>query len=431
MRFLLSMIAAALALSVSAQELPTAKPEREGMSAERLQRVAQMNDRYTDTGKIAGTLTAVVRNGKIVHASASGQKSATDDRPIEMDDLFRIYSMSKPITAVAAMQLYEQGKFQLTDPVSKFIPELKNLKVMKNGKVVPAQNQMTMQQLLNHTAGLSYGFDPNDPVDQAYQKADLWGAKDLDEFITKVAALPLKFEPGEQWHYSIAVDVTGLVVERLSGQSFDAYLKEHIFDPLEMKDTFFEVPEGKADRFLPNHFLNPQNGKAVVMDGSQGLPGFESCGAMCDYGNVTLYSGGGGLVSTLRDYVRFAEAMRDGELDGVRILSPKTVNYMSSNHLPSAIASGGGSGEQPNLVGDALGGFGFGLGFGIVTDTAANGSMGSAGQYYWGGAAGTVFWIDPVENIVVVSMMQLMGGWPSYRPELRVATYQALLETNE
>ncbi|MFT7653325.1 MAG: CubicO group peptidase (beta-lactamase class C family) [Limisphaerales bacterium] len=431
MRFLLSMIAAALALSVSAQELPTAKPEREGMSAERLQRVALMNDRYTDTGKIAGTLTAVVRNGKIVHASASGQKSATDDRPIEMDDLFRIYSMSKPITAVAAMQLYEQGKFQLTDPVSKFIPELKDLKVMKNGKLVPAQNQMTMQQLLNHTAGLSYGFDPNDPVDQAYQKADLWGAKDLDEFITKVAELPLKFEPGEQWHYSIAVDVTGLVVERLSGQSFDAYLKEHIFDPLDMTDTFFEVPEGKTDRFLPNHFLDPKNGKAVVMDGTQGLPGSENCGAMCDYENVTLYSGGGGLVSTLRDYVRFAEAMRDGELDGVRILSPKTVNYMSSNHLPSAIASGGGSGEQPNLVGNALGGFGFGLGFGIVTDTAANGAMGSAGQYYWGGAAGTVFWIDPVEDIVVVSMMQLMGGWPSYRPDLRVATYQSIVETNE
>ena len=431
MRFLLSMIAAALALSVSAQELPTAKPEREGMSAERLQRVAQMNDRYTSAGKIAGTLTAVVRNGKIVHASASGQKSATDDRPIEIDDLFRIYSMSKPITAVAAMQLYEQGKFQLTDPVSKFIPELKDLKVMKNGKVVPAQNQMTMQQLLNHTAGLSYGFDPNDPVDQAYQKADLWGAKDLDEFIAKVAELPLKFEPGEQWHYSIAVDVTGLVVERLSGQSFDAYLKEHIFDPLDMTDTFFEVPEGKTDRFLPNHFLNPQDGKAVVMDGGQGIPGFEHCGAMCDFENVTLYSGGAGLVSTLRDYVRFAEAMRDGELDGVRILSPKTVNYMSSNHLPSAIASGRGSGEQPNLVGDALGGFGFGLGFGIVTDTAANGAMGSAGQYYWGGAAGTVFWIDPVEDIVVVSMMQLMGGWPSYRPELRVATYQALTETNE
>ena len=433
MKTILISLLAVFAISVSAKELPTAKPEREGMSSERLERISAMNDRYTKSGKIAGTLTAVLRNGKVVHVSSSGKKSALDDRPIELDDLFRIYSMSKPITAVAAMQLYEQGKFQLTDPVSKFIPELKDLKVMKNGKVVPAQKQMTMQQLLNHTAGLSYGFDPNDPVDQAYQKADLWGAKNLDEFITKVAALPLKFEPGEQWHYSIAVDVTGLVVQRLSGQPFDEYLKEHIFEPLDMKDTFFEVPEKEIGRFLPNHFLNPQNGQAVVItpDTMVGLPGFANCRAMCNYTDVTLYAGGGGLVSTLRDYVRFAEAMRDGELEGTRILSSKTVNYMRSNHLPSAIASGGGSGEQPNLVGDPLGGFGFGLGFGIVTDTAANGAIGSAGAYYWGGAAGTVFWIDPVENIVVVSMMQLMSGWPAYRPDLRVATYQALLDTYE
>ena len=414
-------------------ELPTSKPEREGMSSDRLERVQAMQDRYTSEGKIAGTLTAVVRNGKIVHASASGQKSATDDRPIEMDDLFRIYSMTKPITATAAMQLYEQGKFQLTDPVSKFIPELKDLKVMKDGKLVPAQNEMTMQQLLSHTAGLSYGFDPNDPVDQAYQKADLFAAKDLDEFIQKVATLPLKYEPGEQWHYSIAVDVTGLVVERISGQSFDEYLKEHIFEPLDMRDTFFAVPEDKLDRFLPNHFLNPQDGQATVItpEVQAGMPGFTTCAAMCDYENVTLFSGGGGLVSTLRDYVRYAEAMRDGELDGVRILSPKTVNYMRANHLPASIAGSGSSGEQPTLGGGGLDGFGFGLGFGIVTDTAANGAIGSAGQYFWGGAAGTVFWIDPVEDIVVVSMMQLMGGWPSYRPDLRVATYQALTETNE
>ncbi len=433
MKIILTSLLALLAFGVSAKELPTVKPESEGMSSDRLERVSAMNDRYTKSGKIAGTLTAVLRNGKVVHVSSSGKKSTLDDRPIEIDDLFRIYSMSKPITAVAAMQLYEQGKFQLTDPVSKFIPELKDLKVMKNGKVVPAQKQMTMQQLLNHTAGLSYGFDPNDPVDQAYQKADLWSAKDLDEFIIKVAALPLKFEPGEQWHYSIAVDVTGLVVQRLSGQPFDEYLKEHIFEPLDMKDTFFEVPEDELDRFLPNHFLNPQNGQAVAMtpETMEGLPGFTNCRALCDFKDVTLYAGGAGLVSTLRDYVRFAEAMRDGELDGVRILSSKTVNYMRLNHLPSAIASGGESGEQPNLVGAPLGGFGFGLGFGIVTDTAANGSIGSAGAYYWGGAAGTVFWIDPVENIVVVSMMQLMLGWPSYRPDLRVATYQALLDTYE
>ena len=402
------------------------------MSSERLERVAEMNDRYTDAGKIPGTLTAVVRNGRIVHQSASGRKTV-DGEAIEMDDLFRIYSMTKPITATAVMQLYEQGKFQLTDPVAKFIPELASLKVMKNGQIVPAQKQMTMQQLLSHTTGLSYGFDPNDPVDQAYQKADLWSSVDLDEFIARVTELPLKFEPGERWHYSIAVDVTGLVVQRLSGQSFDEYLREHIFEPLDMRDTFFQVPADKMDRFLPNHYLDPQTGKPVKFDPDNpgGLPGFESCDAMCNYEEVTLFSGGGGLVSTLRDYVRYAEAMRDGELDGVRILSPKTVAYMRANHLPASTVASGNSGEQPNLAGQPLGGFGFGLGFGIVADTAGQGVIGSTGQYYWGGAAGTVFWIDPVEDIVVVSMMQLMGGWPSYRPDLRVATYQAIVDSRE
>ncbi|MEM7003482.1 MAG: serine hydrolase domain-containing protein, partial [Pseudomonadota bacterium] len=339
-----------------------------------------------------------------------------------------------PPTEPNTMQLYEQGKFQLSDPVSKFVPELAELSVLQDGELVPVKKQMTMQQLLSHTAGFSYGFNPKDPVDQAYRAADLFSSKDLDEFAQRVAKLPLKYQPGEQWHYSIAVDITGLVVQRLSGQPFDEYLQEHIFDPLDMRDTSFAVPEDKIDRFLPNHFLNPENGQSTLITpeilksillGENG-----QCAAMCDYTNVTLFSGGGGLVSTLRDYVRYAEAMRTGELDGVRILSPKTVAYMRANHLPASV-SGGNSGEQPNLGNEPVGGFGFGLGFGIVTDTAAQGVMGSVGQYYWGGAAGTVFWIDPVENIVVVSMMQLMGGWPAYRPDLRVATYQAIIESNE
>ncbi|MEM9624562.1 MAG: serine hydrolase domain-containing protein, partial [Pseudomonadota bacterium] len=264
-RLILVAAASVFAVSAIGSELPTVKPERQGMSSDRLERIQAMQDRYTSDGKIAGTLTAVLRNGKVVHTSASGQKSATDDRPIEMDDLFRIYSMSKPITATAAMQLYEQGKFQLTDPVSKYIPELKDLQVLKDGDLVPAEKEMTMQHLLSHTAGLSYGFDPNDPVDQAYREADLFAAKDLDEFAQKVAKLPLKYEPGAQWHYSIAVDITGLVVERISGQSFDEYLEEHIFEPLDMQDTFFAVPEDKLDRFLPNHYLDPKDGQAKIL----------------------------------------------------------------------------------------------------------------------------------------------------------------------
>ena len=224
MKKLMALLMLTVSIPVIAAEIPSSKPEHEGMSSKRLQRINAMNDRYTETGKIPGTLTAVVRNGKIVHKSASGLKTTGGD-PIEMDDLFRIYSMSKPITATAAMQLYEQGMFQLTDPVSRFLPELKNLKVMKNGKVVPAQKHMTMQQLLTHTTGLSYGFDPNDQVDQAYLKADLFSAENLDEFIARVAELPLKFEPGDQWHYSIAEDVTGLVIQRISGQPFNEYLK--------------------------------------------------------------------------------------------------------------------------------------------------------------------------------------------------------------
>ncbi|MDA1073132.1 MAG: serine hydrolase [Proteobacteria bacterium] len=419
--------------TVHASEMPTVKPEKVGMSSERIQQVERMNQRYIDEGKIVGLVTAVARDGKIVYFNSAGNKGSEDPRPLAEDDLFRIYSMTKPITAVAAMQLYEQGKFQLTDPVSKFVPELANLTVMKDGVRTPAKTQMTMQQLLSHTAGFSYGFDANNPVDKLYIEADLWGSADLDDFASRLGQLPLMFEPGERWHYSVAVDVTGLVVQRLSGQRFDEYLSEHIFQPLGMVDTFFAVPDVKQSRFLPNHFLDPETKKprSVAPQGSTeaGAEIFANCRAMCDYNDVTLFSGGGGLVSTAIDYLRFAEAMRNGgELDGARILSPKTVAYMATNHLPASV-SGGGSGEQPTLVDQPLTGFGFGLGFGLVTDTAASGVMGSVGEYYWGGAAGTVFWIDPVEQIVVVSMMQLMGGWPSYRPDLRVATYQALLRT--
>ncbi len=436
MRIGVSLLATCCLVStVVAKEIPGSKAERVGMSTERLERIAEMNARYTDSGRIPGVLTAVVRDGRVVHRSASGIKGAGDDRPLEMDDLFRIYSMSKPITATAAMQLYEQGKFQLKDKVSKYVPEFKELTVMKNGEVVPAEGEMTMQQLLSHTAGLSYGFDPNDAVDKMYWEAKLWQAKDLDDFVERLAALPLKYEPGERFHYSIAVDVTGLIVQRLSGQRFDAYLQDHIFEPLDMVDSSFSVPADKMDRLLPNHVLDTETGKAKAWDmfkepEAAGYLFSAGCHALCDYGDVTLYSGGAGLVSTLRDYVRFAEAIRNGGiLDGKRILSPKTIAYMTMNHLPSSII--GGTGEQVTLGGNQFNGFGFGLGFAVVTDTAAQGIIGSAGQFWWGGAAGTIFWIDPAEDIVVVSMMQLMRGQPSYRPDLRVATYQALTRSRE
>ncbi|MEM7097228.1 MAG: serine hydrolase domain-containing protein [Pseudomonadota bacterium] len=414
-----------LGSSVLAKDLPNTRPEREGFSSERLQRITDITQRYVDEGKLAGVITMVARRGKIVHFEAVGNRGVNDDRPLEKDHLFRIYSMTKPITAVAAMQLYEQGKFHLSDPVSKYVPELKDLKVLNaEGELVPVAREMTMQQLLTHTTGLSYGFNPQgDPVDKLYVDAQLWNSKDLDDFAQKISQLPLKFQPGDQWHYSIAVDVTGLVVQRISGQPFDEYLQEHIFDPLGMDDTFFAVPDDKLDRFLPNHYIDPNTGALSQIPEGQGA-------AMQDYRDVTLFSGGGGLVSTTMDYMKFAEAMRnDGELNGVRILGPKTVAYMATNHLDASIVSGG-SGEQPTL-GRELRGFGFGLGFGLVTDPAAAGVMGSAGEFNWGGAAGTVFWIDPVEELVVVGMIQLMGSPYPFRSDLKVATYQALTESLE
>jgi len=427
-RLTICFVVVLLSTSAFAKPLPTVKPERVGFSSERLERIKAITQSYVDEGKLAGVITMVAKKGKIVHFEVVGQRGANDPTPLAKDDLFRIYSMTKPITVAAIMQLYEQGKFHLSDPVSKFVPELKDLNVLNaEGELEPVAREMTMQQLLTHTTGLSYGFDAkNDPVDKQYAEAELWAAKDLDDFAVQLAKLPLKFHPGGQWHYSVAVDVTGLIVQRISGQPFDEYLTEHIFAPLKMVDTFFSVPADKMDRFLPNHYIDPKTGALTQFPTPK-----SGSGAMQDYQNVTLFSGGGGLVSSTMDYMRFAEAMRNGGLlDGARILGPKTVQYMATNHLPASMASGG-TGEQPNAGSMARPGFGFGLGFGLVTDPAAGGVMGSAGEFNWGGAAGTVFWIDPVEDVTVVGMIQLMGSPYPFRADLKVATYQALLETAE
>ena len=404
--------APAAAVVEPAADLMDGMPEDVGMSAERLERITAMTQRYVDEKKLAGVATLVARRGKIVHFEAVGQRGAEDDRPLAKDALFRIYSMTKPITAVAAMMLYEEGKFQLSDPVAKFVPELADPNVLVDGELVPAEKTMNMQHLLTHTAGLSYGFNPNDPIDQKYREAQLLGAADLDEFAERLGKLPLKFEPGERWHYSVAVDVTGLIVERLSGQSFDVFLQERIFDPLGMEDTFFNVPADKMERFLPNHTWDGEEEKLVQMGED----------ALTSYTNRTMFSGGGGLVSTTMDYLRFSEMVRrGGELDGVRLLSPKTVQYMTANHLPAATAD-----SAAEEAGD--GNFGFGLGWGVASDPVAAGVLGSAGEYAWGGAAGTLFWVDPVEEMVVIGMIQLMSSpWP-LRAEMKVLTNQAIIE---
>jgi CubicO group peptidase (beta-lactamase class C family) len=422
MQRIIALVAAlSAAVAAGAAELPRATPESVGMSGERLERITALMQRYVDERRLPGIQVLVARDGKVVFERVAGTRGAGDATPLPADALYRIYSMSKPITAVALMMLYEEGRFQLTDPVAKYAPELARLTVWKDGAEVPATNTMTMQQLLTHTAGFSYGFDQRDPVDRRYAEAGVLSqAKDLDDFLRRLASVPLKYEPGTQWHYSVAVDVTGAIVERLAGQRFDRFLKQRILDPLGMHDTFFEVPEAKWPRLLPNQRWNRAQ---------QALEGIDDTR---QYRGTTFFSGGGGLVSTARDYLRFAEMLRNGgELDGVRLLSPKTVAFMTSDHLPASVRASG-SGETPG-AGGAGGnrGFGFGLGFGVVTSAAASGVLGSAGEYNWGGAAGTVFWVDPVEDVVVVAMIQLMGSpWP-LRSELRVLASQALLETRE
>ncbi|MCZ6889457.1 MAG: serine hydrolase [Gammaproteobacteria bacterium] len=418
-----------LTFAASARELPIVRPDRVDMSAERLARITQLNQTYVDQDKLAGVLTMVARDGKIVHVSVVGTRGATDETPLTEDALFRIYSMSKPITAVAAMILYEEGKFQLRDPVSRYIPELANLDVMIGGERVPAKNTMTMQHLLTHTAGFTYGFDPDDPVDRLFRETDPLHARDLDEFIQRLASLPLKFEPGTHWHYSVAVDVTGAVVERISGQRFDVFLKNRLFDPLNMHDTFFNVPEQKMGRLLPNHRWDRDDAKLVTLDEAAQTKTSATDYFVTGYKNTLMFSGGGGLVSTARDYMRFAEMLRNGgELDGVRILSPKTIEFMVTDHLPASVSANA-AGETPAL--DLAGrnrGFGFGLGFGVVTDVNSLGIIGSLGEYSWGGEAGTIFWVDPVEEIVTVSLIQLMGSPWALRSELKVLTNQAITE---
>ena len=421
-----------LASSVGAKPFERSAPEEEGMSSVQLQRLSQLASKYVAEGRVPGMVNLVMRNGQIVHFEAVGNRGIDDSSPMQLDDLFRIYSMTKPITSVAAMQLYEQGKFQLSDPVTKFVPELQGLNVLnEDGTFSPVEREMTMHQLLMHTAGFSYGFHPyRDPVDKLYVAADLVTSKDLEAFVLKLAELPLRSQPGERYHYSVAADVTGLVVERLSGLPLDEYIDTNILKPLQMNDTFFEVPSTKRDRFVQNHFINPETGSLINADYAPAPYGYRKGVALSDYFNVSLISGGAGLVSTAMDYARFAEMLRrGGALDGARILGPKSIAFMTKNHLsePSMHAAW----EQMPTPDIGRPGFGFGLGFGVVTDSAAIGVLGSDGEFNWGGAAGTIFWVDPTEELVVVSLIQLMQSpWP-LRADVKVAVYQALTEIYE
>lgn len=415
-RILVTLLALIWSVSAIADEFKHGTPESVGMSSERLNQVTNSMQTFIDREIVPGVHVLIARRGVIVYDNAIGTRGLDDDRPLEKDALYRIYSMTKPITAVAAMQLYEQGKFQLGSPVTEFIPEFAELKVhVEEGDPVPVNRPMNMLHLLTHTAGLGYGLGPWHPVDRLFRQNQVLGSTDLEEMIVKMKDIPLKFHPGDRWDYSAAVDVTGLVVQRLSGQSFDEYLDEHIFTPLKMDDTFFEIPEDKHDRLLPTQYWNNRENRAGMVPLSEDA-----------YRSVTMYSGGGGLISTGMDYLRFAEALRrGGELEGSRIIGRKTIEYMTQDHLPAAVS---GDSSAPTARSFQQDSGGFGLGFGINTNPILEGTISSRGEYSWGGYAGTVFWVDPEEDLVVVGLIQFNGAAQLIRNDLKISVLQAIVD---
>ncbi len=396
------------------RDLARVAPEAVGMSSDRLERLDSAMQGLVDDGLLAGITTMISRQGKIAHFGTFGHQNIEDGVEMSEDTIFRIYSMTKPITGVALMILYEEGKFRLSDPVHRYIPEFEGLVVAKedgpNGQPItePADHPMTIRELMAHTAGLSYGIFSQSQVDALYNEANvLDNNSTLKDMIDKLSKIPLRQQPGSMWHYSVAVDVQGYLVEVLSGQKFDEFLNERVFGPLGMNDTAFHVAADKADRFS----------QVYTHDADGNLMAQEGFGGRRDYLDPPNFlSGGGGLVSTTMDYMRFSQMLLNGgELDGVRILAPSTVKLMHLNHLPRELKE-----MSP--------GTGFGLDFAVVLDSVAADGI-SKGEYYWGGAAGTWFWIDPREDLVFVGMIQHFGPRrPDVRSLSRRLTYQAILE---
>jgi CubicO group peptidase (beta-lactamase class C family) len=384
------------AAPAAVHDLPAAKPESEGMSSERLAHLSTGMKELVNQGRLAGVVTMVTRHGKVVEFDAAGKRDIATNAPMQKDSIFRIYSMSKPITGVAMMMLFEEGKWQLNDPVSKYIPEFANLKVYAtdahNNVVMKEQaHPVTMRELMSHSGGFTYGFFSNTPVDKIQLEADLFNTNNtLDEFIKRVAKVPLNSQPGTEWHYSISVDIQGYIVQKLSGMPFEEFLEKRIFKPLGMVDTAFYVPKEKLSRFAELYIYDKDSKEQVVGVKESLNHDFAA--------KPALSSGGGGLVSTASDYMRFCEMLRNGgELDGTRLLSPLTVELMHTNVLPAS---------APVFAP----GQGFGLDFAIYTDPVEAGGYYGKGSYFWGGAAGTWFWIDPVNDLIVIGMIQQMAG---------------------
>ena len=408
-------------------------PKQTGLSTARLERITDHLERnYIASGKIAGCQVAVARHGHLAYFRSFGQMDRERGKTMSDDAIFRIYSMTKPITSVALMSLYERGYFQLNDPVSRFFPAWKQQQVWVSGRGAEMKTEaptrpVTMRDMLCHTGGLTYGSalvalgaeDSGHAVDAAYAEVGVRRGKgeDLMQFMDKLAKVPLRYQPGERWMYSLSTDVCGALVEKISGQRFDKYLQEHIFGPLGMKDTSFVVAADKLDRFTANYRRGADKSLQLIDDPTKS-----------DYlAEPSFFSGGGGLTGPTEDYLRFCEMIRrGGEFEGARILGPRTIKLMRQNHLK----------DGKDLTQMAIGGFsetanegvGFGLGFATTLDTVKSGSI-AAGDFYWGGAASTIFWVDDVEDLVVVFMTQLMpSGAFNFRGQLKSIVYASIVE---
>ena len=417
--FLMLAGAAVLIQAVLAQAapLPAASPEEVGMSTERLGRLDAAMQKAVDSGELPGAVVLIARDGQLVYAKSFGWQDREKKIPMRNDSIFRLYSMTKPVVSVAAMMLVEEGRLGLQEPISKYIPEFKDMKVgvettdaegKSTLKLVDAKRQITVQDLLRHTSGLTYGMlGTLNAVKKMYKDAGIFSQKwVLADFCKALAKLPLAFQPGTTWEYSHSTDVLGRVVEVASRQTLDVFLAKHIFEPLKMVDTAFQVPPGKQDR-IAQPMPDVYTGKTPeLIDVTQ---------------PATFFAGGHGLVSTAGDYLRFAQMMANGgELEGTRILGPRTVEYMSSDHVNAQIDKGGAFLPGP--------GYGFGLGFATRIDRGQSEWPGSPGDYYWAGYAGTYFWIDPEEELVPVLMTQEPLRRQYYRVQLRNLVYQSILK---
>jgi len=399
--------------------LARTQPETVGLDSQRLDRINQFIETYVKEQRLPGAVYAVSRHGKLARMGAAGEQ--------QENSLFRIYSMTKPVTVVATLILYEEGKFLLTDPVSRYLPEFADMQVYideQDGKprTRPAQRPITIEQLLTHTSGLSYDDDTASGVPKMYVEANLWTVNSLAEFTAKLATLPLAFEPGARWHYSVANDVLGRLVEVVSGQPFDQFLASRILAPLQMNDTAFYVPDNKLDRFVPMYQHEGESFRLTeaVADSAYRNP-------------QRVPFGGSGLVSTASDYLRFAQMLLNGgELEGVHILGNKTVELMMMNHLGPDFAqpklNESWLGRTENRSGEMLLGLGFGYGGYVITDVAQNAVPGSVGTYAWGGNSSTYFFIDPQEELIGIFLTQLSPS-SSYplRAQFRGLVYQAIV----